>query len=138
MRPSAANHLNAALLDETYARWQQDPASVDEKWAAFFEGFALGCAQPPRPAGVNGASPAAPATDGRASAADLDRQTRVDELVQTYRSLGHTLAKLDPLDNHKADQPLLALEAFGFGKGTSTRPFRRVISWAARACGCVR
>ena len=118
MRPSAANHLNAALLDETYARWQQDPASVDDKWAAFFEGFALGCAQPPRPAGSNGTAPAA---DGKTSAADLDRQTRVDELVQTYRSLGHTLAKLDPLDNQKAAQPLLALEAFGFGEGDLDR-----------------
>ncbi len=112
MRPSAANHLNAALLDETYARWQQDPASVDDKWAAFFEGFALGCATPPR----QGANGTAPVGEGRASAADLDRQTRVDELVQAYRSLGHTLAKLDPLENHNADQPLLALEAFGFGE----------------------
>ncbi len=117
MRPSAANHLNAALLDETYERWQKDPASVDEKWAAFFEGFALGCATPPR-VGVNGTN----GTNGSAaiapvSAADLDRQARVDELVQAYRTLGHTLAKLDPLANPRPDQPLLALEAFGFGEG---------------------
>ena len=115
MRPSAANHLNAALLDETYERWQQDPASVDEKWAAFFEGFALGCAAPPRP-GVNGNGNAAPpaAESAKTTTADLDRQARVDELVQAYRSLGHTLAKLDPLENPRPDQPLLALDAFGF------------------------
>ena len=80
-----------------------------------FRGFCtLGCAAPPRQ-GANGST--APAADGKASAADLDRQTRVDELVQTYRSLGHTLAKLDPLENRRTDQPLLALEAFGFAEG---------------------
>ena len=114
MRLSSANPSNAALIEEYHARWQKDPASVDEKWAAFFEGFALGCATPPRQA-ANGTAPAS-SGDGKAGAADLDRQTRVDELVQTYRSLGHTLAKLDPLENHNADQPLLALEAFGFAE----------------------
>ena len=114
MRPSAANHHNADLLDELYTRWQADPASVDGQWNAFFEGFALGNAQPPRPAGLNGSAPAAaPAAD---RAADATRQARVDELVGAYRSLGHTLAHLDPLEHARPEQPLLALEALGFAE----------------------
>ncbi len=109
MRPSSANHDNAALLDELYTRWQSDPSSVDDKWNAFFEGFALGSATPPRAvAGTNGS--AAPA----ATSADLARQGRVDDAVQAYRTLGHTLAQLDPLSATPPRQPLLALEALGF------------------------
>ena len=120
MRPSAANHYNADLLDELYTRWQADPASVDGQWNAFFEGFALGNAQPPRPAGQNGSAPlAAPAA---ATAADATRQARVDELVQAYRSLGHTLARLDPLEHARPDQPLLALEALGFAESDLDQP----------------
>ena len=68
MRPSSANHVNAALLDENYARWQKDPASVDEKWAAFFEGFALGCATPPRPRGHERRAPPPAAPTARSAA----------------------------------------------------------------------
>ena len=120
MRPSAANHFNAALLDELYTRWQTDPASVDEQWNAFFEGFALGNAQPPRPAGLNGSAAHPPAAAG--TAAEATRQARVDELVQAYRTLGHTLAHLDPLEHARPDQPLLALEALGFGEGDLDQP----------------
>ena len=119
MRPSAANHYNAALLDELYTRWQTDPASVDGQWNAFFEGFALGNAQPPRSAGQNGSVPTATATS---TAADATRQARVDELVQAYRSLGHTLAHLDPLEHARPDQPLLALEALGFAESDLDQP----------------
>ncbi len=108
MRPSFANNWNAALLDEYYAKWQRDPASVDEKWAAFFEGFALGSSLPPRPPGT-----AIPAASG-SQEADAARQIRVDEAVLAYRTLGHTLAHLDPLFTKEPQQPLLTLEALGF------------------------
>lgn len=42
MRSSAASHWNAQLLEQNYARWQEDPNSVDAQWRAFFEGFELG------------------------------------------------------------------------------------------------
>jgi 2-oxoglutarate dehydrogenase E1 component len=107
MRTSFANNWNAALLDEYYAKWQRDPASVDEKWAAFFEGFALGSSLPARgPAG----SPAAAGDD----AGSASRQIRVDEAVLAYRTLGHTLTHLDPLFTKEPQQPLLTLEALGF------------------------
>ena len=112
MRPSFANHYNAVLLDEMYAKWQQDPALVDDKWAAFFEGFALGYATPPRAAATGGN--AAASTSPSANEADLARQGRVDDAVAAYRTLGHTLAQLDPLQHAAPRQPLLALDALGF------------------------
>ena len=113
MRPSFANHYNAVLLDEMYAKWQQDPALVDSKWAAFFEGFALGFATPPRAAASPNAA-ASTSSSPSATEADLARQGRVDDAVAAYRTLGHTLAQLDPLQTAAPKQPLLALDALGF------------------------
>ena len=46
MNSSIAARFNADLLEENYTRWRKDPGSVDSPWAAFFEGFAIGAAQP--------------------------------------------------------------------------------------------
>jgi 2-oxoglutarate dehydrogenase E1 component len=42
MRTSIATRANLELIDQNYQRWQEDPASVDPSWSAFFEGFELG------------------------------------------------------------------------------------------------
>ena len=42
MRTSIAARANLELIDQNYQRWQEDPASVDPSWVAFFEGFELG------------------------------------------------------------------------------------------------
>src|SRR5437763_899596 len=42
MRTTIAARANLELIDQNYSRWQENPASVDPSWAAFFEGFELG------------------------------------------------------------------------------------------------
>jgi len=103
MRFSIANASNAQLLDENYTNWRRDPASVDHTWAAFFEGFEFGSAS--LAAGQKTA-----ASEPHYSAADSSLQTRVDSLVYAYRTLGHTIALIDPLGEKRPDQPLLSLE----------------------------
>ena len=41
-------------------------------------------------------------------------QTRVDALVYAYRTLGHTIARLDPLAEARPQNPLLSLRELGF------------------------
>ena len=108
MAISFANRFNADLLDQNYERWRKDPASVDSTWAAFFEGFELGNVQP-----KNGA---APQTGGAVPSSDGMLQTRVDGLVYAYRTLGHTIANLDPLADERPQNPLLTLRELGFGE----------------------
>jgi 2-oxoglutarate dehydrogenase E1 component len=108
MRTSYLNDWNADLLDEYHQRWKKDPASVDATWSAFFEGFELGNA-PAR----NGHKTA---TAPYASPADADLQNRVDALVTNFRILGHTQAKLDPLNDADPVQPALTLEALGLAE----------------------
>ena len=124
MRTSLVNAFNAGLLDETYERWQRDPASVDATWSAFFEGFELGAS----PAAKAKPAPAAPTAEQAETGEfpipaipagmrpELPLQTRVDGLVYAYRTLGHTIAQLDPLSDARPEQPLLGLRELGFSE----------------------
>src|SRR6201993_2984429 len=103
MRTSIDARANLDLIEENYRRWQENPESVDSGWSAFFEGFELGNL---------------PQRDGAAVAEAEIReaalQTRVDTLVYAYCSLGHTIARVDPLAEARPQNPLLRLSEFGF------------------------
>src|SRR6059058_2840648 len=105
MWSSLATRANLDLLDENYRRWRQNPESVDSGWAAFFEGFELG-ELPERDGAV-----ARAAEGGEGSL-----QSRVDGLVYAYRTLGHTIARLDPLADRRRENPLLTLRELGFSE----------------------
>ena len=96
------------LIDDNYERWRANPQSVDPDWAAFFEGFELGFAKSEE----NGETATAEPTPG--TLPDSSLQTRVEALVYAYRTLGHTIADLDPLDLLKRSNPLLSLKELGF------------------------
>jgi 2-oxoglutarate dehydrogenase E1 component len=107
MRTTIGARANLDLIDLNYERWQKDPASVDASWAAFFEGFELG--NLPQ---KNGAAVAGP----RAVTRESPLQTRIDGLVFGYRTLGHTIARVNPLAEKRPENPLLSLRELGFGE----------------------
>ncbi|HEV2965710.1 MAG TPA: thiamine pyrophosphate-dependent enzyme, partial [Chthoniobacterales bacterium] len=107
MRTTIGTRANLDLIDLNYERWQQDPTSVDGSWAAFFEGFELG--NLPQ---KNGAAAAEP----RAVTRESPLQTRIDGLVFAYRTLGHTIARVNPLAEKRPENPLLSLRELGFGE----------------------
>ncbi len=106
MHSSLATRFDPDLLEEKYQRWQENPESVDSGWAAFFEGFELGDLEE-----RNGAATAPARTD---EVCDPSLQTRVDGLIYAYRTLGHTIARLDPLSEKRPQNPLLSLRELGF------------------------
>jgi 2-oxoglutarate dehydrogenase E1 component len=109
MRPSIATRGNLDPIEENYRRWEKNPESVDGSWRAFFEGFELGNT-PQR----NGASEvAAPEVAG---ARESPLQTRIDGLVYAYRTLGHTVARINPLADKRPENPLLSLRELGFSE----------------------
>src|SRR3989440_776677 len=109
MPASFANRSNLDLLEENYRRWQNDPESLDPSWLAFFEGFELGDLQLRNGAAAMAAAPAA-------DAGEQPLQTRVDGLVYAYRTLGHTIARIDPLADKRPHNPLLTLRELGFSE----------------------
>lgn len=110
------------LFDENYEKWKKDPTSVEKDWASFFEGFELGFARYTKPAGKN----------KRGEGVSSSFQAKVENLINSYRTLGHRMAHLDPLASEPPSEPLLGLSALGFskedlGKTVSSPSFRNGI-----------
>src|SRR5690606_37383533 len=108
MSHTISSRANVDLIDQKYAEWKKDPLSVDQNWAMFFEGFELGATQPAPPRGSSAAAGAP--TEG---SVDLSTHSRVLSLINAFRTLGHTAAWLDPLEDLPPNQPLLSLEHLG-------------------------
>jgi 2-oxoglutarate dehydrogenase E1 component len=105
-RSDFANRYNSSALEAAYERWCRDPASVDEQWRLFFEGFELGAARATGPA-----------------VESTGKQTGLIRLIDAYRDLGHFLARLDPLGEAKTIHPQLELTEFGLDEGDLGRTF---------------
>jgi 2-oxoglutarate dehydrogenase E1 component len=104
MSQSLSGNWNSELLEQNYTSWKQRPESVTTEWNAFFEGFELGLTQSEELA--EGARAAVPE--------DAARERRADSLAYNYRTLGHTIAHLDPLSPAAPENPLLTLKQIGF------------------------
>src|SRR5262245_54237390 len=96
---------NLEMIEAEYQRWRQDPSQVDPSWRLFFEGFELGLSQEP------------------AVAPDASQQTCIVHVINTYRRLGHLLARLDPLSDPPATVPQLELGALGFTEADLDKTF---------------
>ncbi len=105
-----ANRWNVDLIEDYYQRWKRDPASVDEQWRAFFEGYELGVRRDGK--AQRGLAPEA-----------AHKQANLAMLVFAYRSLGHFQAHLDPLSPPPANYPLLELSEFGLSEADLKREF---------------
>src|SRR5437870_10593457 len=101
---------NKDYVAEQYRRYQADPASVDERWAAFFAGFEL--------ASDNGE---APATLIEAAGPAPGRVLDASDLVHSFRELGHLVAHLNPLEPRPMGHPLLDPSEFGFTEADMER-----------------
>ncbi|ADO74469.1 2-oxoglutarate dehydrogenase E1 component [Stigmatella aurantiaca] len=128
---------NIDFIEGLYARYLQDPSSVDPSWRDLFENsngagrpiFSKTLLEAPLPAaappGKNGhgkqaaaaATPVAAAPAAGPSAAalaqDMRLQSRVDQTITAFRLRGHLRATLDPLRRprapleHVADMPMV-------------------------------
>ena len=112
-RSTVSARANAAIIEAAYERWLHNPDSVDPTWRAFFQGFTLG---------NSGASPVAAlaaisAEEGAAHGTIIDslKQSRVHQLINAYRSIGHLEAHLDPLSDAPPAHPKLSLAQFDLG-----------------------
>ena len=131
---------NAPFLAELYARYMENPASVDQSWREIFdqvgdENGAIfdevkGPSWAPRGVQIIGAvdpeeeaaKKAAAAKQGKGGPASEEEKRQVAEdsikalmLIRAYRARGHLLANVDPLGLTKpGDHPELDPKTFGF------------------------
>ncbi len=108
---------NLAYLEELYAAWLDQAASVPEEWRRYFEAMTDGergsrrarFGPAFRPASIFNPPPVAPA-DGGGADGDVGRallQDRVNQLIRNYRVRGHMIARIDPLEQPRPCPPEL-------------------------------
>lgn len=101
-----ANQWNADLIDQQYELWLKNPEALDSEWRAFFEGFEL--AQGPAPS----------------TALNIEKsEASIISLINAYRSIGHTQAKINPLNPHAPHNPALGFAQFGLKEEDLNKKF---------------
>ena len=138
MKSSVSARFNAALLDQKYEQWCEDPQSVESDWSLFFEGFELGNAQTKVDSSTPESQPvptkpSLPSAGGHQD----DFNEKVVSLIFNYRILGHTQAHLNPLDEGGVRNPQLDIANFGLTENDldrviSTRFFRGGVEMTLR------
>ncbi|MEO7385895.1 MAG: 2-oxoglutarate dehydrogenase E1 component [Gammaproteobacteria bacterium] len=122
---------NAAYVEDLYAAWLRDPASVPARWRQFFAEQAP--ADVLAPGRVTAPSlPVAPPADARRNAPPArggfltdgaedsgpatEKQATVSRLIQVYSLRGHQIADLDPLGMQQRPMPnVMRLDYAGLG-----------------------
>lgn len=119
MSSSIASRSNIEVIESLYAEWIRNPDSVSRDWASFFEGFEIGMTLTPEAhrdsQGASSQGGAGAVYSGETvGGIDMATRARIVSLVYNYRTLGHTAAHLDPLQESPPEIPALSLGELGF------------------------
>lgn len=117
------NGQNLAFIEEMYARYTEDPESVEGEWRTWFDEIhhqAGGNGQAARLGPSFSPSSLFNPPGGNGSADSLSpmavRQDKVDQIIRAYRVRGHMLADLDPLGLPREQHPELELSWYGLSE----------------------
>jgi 2-oxoglutarate dehydrogenase E1 component len=84
-------------IEETYKSYKKDPNSVDESWQSFFAGFDFFEKN----------------YDQQSISQGTQKEFRVMELINDYRSRGHLFTQTNPVRERRKYSPTLALQNYG-------------------------
>lgn len=89
------NTTNLAYIESLYSKWLVDKSSVSPSFAAYFDLLQKGT--DPHEAFEH---PASATNIGTVSAAakEIGNQLKMRLMIDTYRTIGHQFAKIDPLE----------------------------------------
>ncbi|MGO8701070.1 MAG: 2-oxoglutarate dehydrogenase E1 component [Limisphaerales bacterium] len=128
--PDGPSSLNLPFIEQLYAEFAREPASVPPEWGRYFEQFKNGDPTgPPRfgpsfPPNHLFHAPAdnASAVTGPNEAQIAILQYRVNQLVRNYRVRGHNIAAVDPLGLPRPVPSELEPSFYGFSAEDMDRP----------------
>lgn len=124
------NILNVPFVEELYAQFQRDPASISEEWRQYFASWENGEAEAAPLAPLkrrDRASSSLRSTSFKRGLGDEVRgfgaQDRVDQLIRVYRMRGHIIAEVDPLGRARPLLPELDPAFYGLTEADMERQF---------------
>lgn len=98
---SFLGNVSIDWVDEQYEKYREDPDSIEPDWAHFFEGFEFARKNYDTEVDLEGAS-----CEG------VQKEFRVLNLIQGYRSRGHLFTRTNPVRERRQYKPTLDLENF--------------------------
>ena len=106
---SYLSQLDNSVFEELYRKFKQNPASVDESWRKFFEGFEF-CQTNYR------------AEKGEAFV--VPNEFKVINLINGYRQRGHLFTKTNPVRTRRKYSPTLDIENYGLDSSELKKTFQ--------------
>ncbi|MGV3460682.1 MAG: 2-oxoglutarate dehydrogenase E1 component [Flavobacterium sp.] len=115
-RFSFLNAAHTAFFADLYDQYLLSPDSVEPSWRSFFQGFDF--ANSGYGDGFEGTAtaqnaPAQPVGDYSGIPEKLQKEFKVLNLIEGYRTRGHLFTKTNPVRERRIFKPNLALETFG-------------------------
>ena len=111
-------HLNSSIYEQQYEKYLQNPNSVDRSWRTLFESWNED--KPPQTEPVKEISVIYQTKEPKVGLPDI----RVYNLIQAYRTYGHLMARINPLQANEPIEPKeLKLETHGLAKQDLSLPF---------------
>ena len=108
------NPGNLPYIEELYAAYRKDPASVGGEWRAYFSELARDTLSPTNGNAVlESTAPTAGDGSGAARYFASTLQEQLNDMIRAYRTLGHRAAQLDPLGQQHRKQPELDPAFYG-------------------------
>ena len=105
---SFLNAAHSGFFAELYEQYLKDPDSLEPSWKAFFQGYDFANSDFLKGEIVEGVSPQI--------SDDLQKEFKVINLINGYRSRGHLFTKTNPVRDRRTYLPTLSIENFGLDK----------------------
>ena len=116
-RFSFLNAAHTAFFADLYDQYTENPDSVEPSWRSFFQGFDFGSEAYGESfangAPSNGSANPQPVSDYSGLPEKLQKEFKVLNLIEGYRTRGHLFTKTNPVRERRNYQPTLDLENFG-------------------------
>lgn len=113
-RYSYISNAEGSYIEELYKKYKADPASVDQSWQNFFEGFEFSLQK----FGANGHAPSAAGAEGVTT-----KEVGVRNLIHSFRSRAHLKSDTNPIRKRRQHKVLLDIEDFGLTKDDLDKEF---------------
>lgn len=115
-RFSFLNAANTAFFADLYDQYLISPDSVEPSWRSFFQGFDFANSSYGdgfESTATTQNAPAQPVSDYSGIPDKLQKEFKVLNLIEGYRTRGHLFTKTNPVRDRRIFKPSLALENFG-------------------------
>lgn len=119
---SYLGNADVSAVDALYQQYLDDPNSVEEGWYKFFAGFDFARKNFEQEATI---------AQGKTAVFDpsinFDKEFKVLNLINGYRTRGHLFTKTNPVRERRKYSPTLAIENFGLEESDLKKNFKAAI-----------